>query len=255
MGDLKSRMWSLLAAGLIAAGVVACDQQETAAGGASAAGAPARAEPVFGSGVLRGAVKFVGEAPVMAEIANEPCHADAEPLKEETVIVNPNGTLANVFVYLEGVAPSDGSARQPALLDQVNCRYTPHAVAVQVGQTLIIRSSDPTLHNVHYNAAKNPPANFGLTVKGAEKQVKFEASEFVRVKCDVHPWMTAYVGIFNSPFFAVSSDSDGGFEISGVPAGAYKLIAWHERYGTLEQPVEVKDDQVVDVTLTYSGPS
>lgn len=252
MRDLKSWMWCLLAAGLVAAGAVACDQQESAAGGATA---PARAEPVFGSGRIRGAVKFVGEAPVMAEIANEPCHAGAEPLQEETVVVNPNGTLANVFVYLEGAPPSDGAAHEPALLDQVNCRYTPHAVGVQVGQTLRIRSSDPTLHNVHYNAASNPSANFGLTVAGAEKSVTFDAAEFVRVKCDVHPWMTAYIGIFDSPFFAVTSDSDGGFEIPRVPAGSYKLITWHERYGTQELPVQVQDDQAVDVAITYQAPN
>ena len=205
--------------------------------------------------MVKGTVKFLGMPPVMGEIANEPCHAEAEkPLKEETVVVNENGTLANVLVYLADAPASDGSARPAALLDQVDCRYVPHVVGVQVGQPLTIRSSDPTLHNVHYNASKNPSANFGLTVKGAEKQVKFDAAEFIRVKCDVHPWMTAYVGVFESPFHAVSSAPDGSFEIPKVPAGRYRLVAWHERLGQVEQAIEVKDEKPVDVTVTYKGP-
>ncbi|MEO6436031.1 MAG: hypothetical protein ABIP55_09745, partial [Tepidisphaeraceae bacterium] len=201
--------------------------------------------------MIKGSIKFIGTPPARAAIANEPCHAAASPLKDETVVVNDNATLANVFVYLADAPASDGSSREPALLDQVNCQYVPHAAAVQAGQPLQIRSSDPTLHNVHYNATKNAPANFGLTVKGAERIVKFESAEFIRVKCDVHPWMTAYVGVFDSPFFGVSSATDGAFEIVKVPAGKYRLVAWHEQYGQVEQAVEVKDDGVVEVTVTY----
>ena len=199
-------------------------------------------------------MKFTGTPPVMGEIANQPCHEGAKPLKEETVVVNPNGTLANVFVYLADAPASDGSSREPALLDQVDCQFVPHAVGVQVGQALRIRSSDPTLHNVHYTAQHNTPANFGLTVKGAEKSVRYVAHEFLRVKCDVHPWMTGYIGVFDSPFFAVSNTKDGSFQIPKVPAGKYKLTAWHERYGQMEQAVEVKDDQAVDVTVEYKAP-
>jgi len=233
---------------MVAAALVACDSRE------DSTAAPPRGQPVYGSGAVKGSVKFIGTPPVMADIANQPCHAEAGPLKEETVVVNENGTLANVFVYLADVPASDGSSREPALLDQIDCRYVPHAVGVQVGQTLRIRSSDPTLHNVHYTAERNTPANFGLTVKGAERSVKFDAAEFLRVKCDVHPWMTAYIGVFDSPFYAVTSDTDGGFEIPNVPAGKYRLVAWHERYGQIEQPVELKDDGVVDVTVEYKGP-
>jgi plastocyanin len=164
--------------------------------------------------------------------------------------------LANVFVYLAGVAASDGSDREPALLDQKDCRYVPHAVGVQVGQTLRVRSSDPgTLHNVHYNPDRNPPANFGLTSAGDERKVTFgQAPEFIRVRCDVHPWMNAYIGVFDSPFFAVTGESSGMFEIGKVPAGDYKLVAWHERYGTIERAVKVKDNDSVDVTVEFKPP-
>jgi plastocyanin len=235
---------------------VACDRKETSSASGSPA-APPRAQTVFGSGTIRGTVKFMGTPPPREEIPNKPCHAGAGPLKDETVVVNDDGTLANVFVYLANVPPSDGSKREPALLDQKDCRYVPHAIGVQAGQTLRVRSSDPgTLHNVHYSPDRNPPANFGLTVAGAQKDVKFEQPEFIRVKCDVHPWMTAYVGVFESPFFAVTGEPPvgGGFEIAKVPAGEYKLVAWHERYGTVERAVKVKDNETVDISFEYKAP-
>jgi plastocyanin len=216
--------------------------------------APPRALPTYGSGTVSGSVKFVGTPPPRAEIVNQPCHAGAEtPLKDETVVVNANGTLANVFVYLVGDAapPSDGSRNDPAVLDQVSCRYVPHAVGVQVGQTLKVKSSDPTVHNVHYSPQQNRPANFGMTSAGSERPVTFDKPEFIRVKCDVHPWMTAYVGVFDNPFFAVSNEGEGRFEIPRVPAGRYRLIAWHEQYGPVEQAVDVKDNEKVDLTVTY----
>ncbi len=200
-------------------------------------------------------MKFTGTPPPRETIPNKPCHDGAPELKDETVVVNADGTLANVFVYLAGVPASDGSDRPPALLDQKNCRYEPHVIGVQVGQPLTIRTSDPgTMHNVHYVPQQNPAANFGLTVAGAEKKVTFDQAEFIRVKCDVHPWMTAYIGVFESPFFALTSEASGSWSIEKVPAGDYKLIAWHEQYGTLEQPVSVKENQAVAVTVTYKAP-
>jgi plastocyanin len=219
---------------------------------------PSRAQPTYGSGTIRGTVKFVGTPPKRAEIVNKPCHdGAASPLLDETVVVNEKtGTLANVFLYLADAPLSDGSQREAAVLDQKDCRYMPHVVGVQVGQPLRVKSSDPkTLHNVHYNPSANAPGNFGLTDAGAERSVKFEKAEFIRVKCDVHPWMTAYLGVFDSPFFATSSEDAGQFEIAKVPPGRYKLIAWHEQFGQVEQSVEVKDQMPVDVTVTYKGPN
>jgi plastocyanin len=228
------------------------------AGDAGRAGPP-RPAPTYGNGTIRGMVKFVGQAPRRAEIANKPCHDhSASPLLDETVVVNEKtGTLANVFVYLADAPPSDGSQRDAAVLDQVDCRYVPHVVGVQVGQPLRVRTSDPkTLHNVHYNPSANPAGNFGLTDAGAERKVTFAKPEFVRVKCDVHPWMTAHVGVFDSPFFATSSEDAGAFEIARVPPGKYRLVAWHEQLGQVEQSVEVTDEQrAVDVTVTYKGPN
>ena len=209
---------------------------------------------MYGTATIRGTVKFTGEPPKREPIANQPCHANAKPLLEEKVVVNENKTLANVFVYLASALASDGSDLEPVVLDQVDCRYVPHAIGVQVGQTLRIRSSDPTLHNVHYDPKSNPPANFGLTTVGAEKPVRFENAEFIRVRCDVHPWMAAYIGVFESPFFGVTNEKDGSYEIAKVPAGNYVLTAWHEQYGKLEQTIEVKDNEVVSGAFEFKSP-
>ena len=221
--------------------------------GEKAASAPLPTEPVVGNGVVRGKVAFVGKAPERKPIANEPCHADAEPILEETVVVNDNGTLRNVLVHLVGAPRFSGAGREPAVLDQVSCRYEPHVVGVQAGQTLRIKSSDPTIHNVHYTPDDNAPANFGMTQAGQTKDVTFDKAEIFRVKCDVHPWMTAYVGVFDNPFFAATGDA-GTFELAAIPAGTYTLVAWHEQLGRQEQTVTVEDGKPLDVTFEYKAP-
>ena len=243
------RVWIGLSVAVLLVAGCGRDEDESSA-------AP-RVQPTYGSGTIRGTVKFIGTPPPRAELMNKPCHPEAKsPLLDETVVVNEKaGTLANVFVYLADAPASDGSQREPAVLDQVNCQYVPHVVGVQVGQTLRVKSSDPkTLHNTHYNPSANRPANFGLTDAGAERAVTFDKHEFIRAKCDVHPWMTAYIGVFESPFFATSDEAAGTFEITKVPAGTYKLVAWHEQLGEQTQTVTVKDDETVDVSVTYKGP-
>lgn len=188
----------------------------------------------------------------MNTIANQPCHDEAGPIKEETIVVN-DGGLKNTLVYLVGGPRFSGAAREPAVLDQVSCRYVPHVVGVQVGQTLKIKSSDPTIHNVHYIPDQNPPANFGMTAAGAEKDVTFSSPEIFRVKCDVHPWMTAYVGVFDNSFYDVSGN-DGSFEISQVPAGPYKLVAWHEQLGMREVDLTVNGEAPIEMNFEYRAP-
>jgi hypothetical protein len=232
------RFWILT----LVAAACGCDVSEP-----QAARLPALVE---GSAVIRGKVTFIGDAPVMRTIPNRPCHEGAGPITEEFVLVNDNGTLRNVFVYLEGAPASDGSAREAALLDQVDCRYVPHALGVQIGQPIRVRSSDATLHNVHWTASVNPARNFGMTGAGQEKTVSFARPEMIAVRCDVHPWMIAYVGVFENPWFAVTGDS-GSFEIARVPAGSYTLVAWHERYGRLQQNVTVSDDRVMEAEFEF----
>ena len=154
---------------------------------------------------------------------------------------------------MKGGPRFSGASRDAALLDQKDCQYVPHVLGVQIGQPLEIRSSDPTMHNVHFVPDNNAPGNYGMTQAGDERKVTFDNADIIRFKCDVHPWMTAYVGVFDNPFFAVSAN-DGSFEIAKVPAGSYKLVAWQEQLGTIERDVVLTSDQPIDVNFEFKPP-
>ncbi len=234
--------------------VASCEKKRSERSAIRAAPPPvAHSEEVHGPCAIRGRVVLIGAPPPMKEIENQPCHAGAPKLKEETVVVGNDGGLANTFVRIEGLPPTDGSKLPAATLDQVHCRYVPHAIGVCVGQNLRVRSSDDTMHNVHWDPQTNEPANFGMTRAGSEKTVSFRASEFIKVRCDVHPWMSATIGVFDNRFFAVT-DSDGRFEIKDLPAGQYKLMAWHERYGEQQQEIDVKEGVPISCQIIYKPP-
>jgi plastocyanin len=181
-------------------------------------------------------------------IPNVHCDAGGMDVPDEQVLATDDGGLQNVLVWLKD-GPNVVVAKDLAMLDQIGCRFVPRVVAVQTGQPLRVKSSDATLHNVHGQCSENSPFNFGLS-QGAQRDVTFTAPERFMVKCDVHPWMAGYIGVFDHPFFAVTP-SGGTFRLGGVPAGAYTLAAWHEKYGTQEKQVTVNDDASVTVDFVY----
>jgi plastocyanin len=204
----------------------------------------------IGTGIMRGKVLFEGGA-VAIEPASGMCGDHQISVPNESLEIGKSGGVKNTFVCIVGVSAGDGAKREPAVLDQKGCVYTPHAVAVQVGQTLKIRSSDATLHNVHFQPQRNEARNFAMTTAGAEQEVTFKNSEIIRVRCDVHPWMSATIGVFDNPFFAVT-DEDGQFELTGLPEGTYTLSTWHERLGELTQEVTI-GNEASNLTLTYKA--
>jgi hypothetical protein len=204
--------------------------------------APPASRPAVAAGmvVVTGTVKFDGPPPPTATLGEQTCCDKRTPIVDESLVVDPAGGVRNVVVYLED-GPNVPTAPPPALLDQQGCRYVPHVLAVRAGQTVQVRSSDPTLHNAHADRGANKPFNLGFTDAGQVKETAFAKPEVaVRVRCDVHQWMSAYVAVFDHPFFAVTG-AGGTFEIAGVPPGTYTLVAWHERYGKKTQQVVVAD--------------
>ncbi|HEX8187254.1 MAG TPA: carboxypeptidase regulatory-like domain-containing protein [Pyrinomonadaceae bacterium] len=191
-------------------------------------------------GSIAGTVSFAGAAPEKSPISMtaDPVCASANPdAHAEDLVVN-GDKLANVLVYIREGKVGDKNfggysfapASQPAVLDQKGCHYVPHVVAVQVNQPFSVTNSDPTAHNVNVDARQNEKFNQGQSPGAAPISKQFKRAETViPVKCNQHPWMRAYVGVLQHPFFAVSDDS-GRFEIKGVPAGTYTLVAWHEKY-------------------------
>jgi plastocyanin len=166
-----------------------------------------------------------------------------DPVYEETIVVGEKGELKNVVVYVKDGAKLGGKANaNPVILDQKGCVYTPHVVAVQVGQPLKAKNSDTFLHNVHGLCKDNPEFNFPQQQQGQEDPIKANtAAETYKVKCDVHPWMSAWVVVLDHPFFSVTGD-DGKFGIKDLKPGKYTLVAWQERLGTQESEIEVGAD-------------
>ena len=203
----------------------------------------------MGKGVIRGQAKIVGwNQPVKMLDAN--MNGRKMKVPDESVVVNANGTLRNVVVYVADAPACRGDISKPVVLDQEGCRYVPHVVALQAGQTLRVKNSDPAPHNVNVISKANPAENLPMPDPGYRDLV-YHVPEIMHTKCDIHPWMSAYIAVFDHPFFAVTGD-DGSFEISGLPAGRYKLVAWHEWFPQLAQELTVSDDRPAEASFTFS---
>jgi plastocyanin len=166
----------------------------------------------------------------------------ADPVYDPSIVVGENGELKNVAVYVKDGSKVGGEApKTPVILDQKGCMYEPHVVTVMVGQELKAENSDGFLHNVHGLAKDNGEFNFPQQTKGQQNDIPAtKAVETYKVKCDVHPWMSAWVVVTDSPYSAVTGD-DGTFTIKGLKNGKYTLVAWQEKLGTQEAQIEVKD--------------
>jgi len=210
------------------------------------------------AGDITGVVKLKGTPPAEKVITPFKENADCSKLQAETpttrfYVVGSGGELGDVVISVEGVSgKSTGSSAAPVVLDQKNCTYVPQIMAVQTEQKILVKNSDPVLHNVHDqpgatsgNAEKNEaqmPGSADLTLSFPKPEM------FLKFKCDVHPWMFAWVSVFDHPYFALSA-KDGTFKIANVPAGKYTIKASHRKAGSVTQQVEVKDGEPAKVTF------
>lgn len=214
------------------------------------------------SASISGKATFEGTAPKQKKIktdADPKCaelHADS-PLLAEEVVVNGNGTLKNVFVYIKSglEGKTFEPPKTPVELDQSGCHYIPHVFGMMAKQPLKIKNADDTLHNIHAMPSKSKEFNVGQPNKGMETIRTFAEPEvMVHFKCDVHPWMSAYVGVLNHPFYSVTGE-DGTFTIKGLPAGEYEVAAWHEKYGEQTQKIKVGDGEAKTADFKFSAKS
>ncbi len=222
---------------------------------------PATTIDVATAATVSGSVAFQGTAPKMTliEMSSEAtCHAKSEgaPVFTDNVLVNSNGTLRNVFVYVkEGLGgASFPPPTEAVVFDQQGCRYTPHVFGIQIGQPLrILNSDEGVLHNIHAFSKLGNGFNFGMP-KVMESTKEFKKPEvMVKIKCDVHGWMGAYAGVLDHPFFSVTGE-DGSFKLPPLPPGQYVIEAWHEEYGAQTQSVTVAPQETKDISFSF-GPS
>ncbi len=251
MGVMRFR-FQITAALLLSTSFLGCGKPNSGAsghtGGRGASIKILPANPTGPLGTVRGKITLLDPAPPVTILANgDLCHTD--PVKDESFIVGPDRGLGNVIVALKDVSAATAPG-EPIVLDQIGCRYAPHVLAVQVGQKLRVRSSDHWPHNVHFMCTANPSINLGEHLNESNDVILQNPEEPFAVKCDIHPWMTAWVGVFDHPYYAVSS-VDGTFAISRIPPGHYTLTAWHEVLAPMEQQIDIAGDSTTTANFDF----
>lgn len=212
------------------------------------------------AGDITGTINYTGKVPTLKPVAMnaDPVCAKKHtaPVANEVLVLGPGNALANVMVRVK--SPVQGSfpaPAKPAVIDQKGCQYFPHVLGIQVGQTLQLKNSDGLLHNVHALPKVNTPFNMAMPANRTTADTKFPKAEgMFMVKCDVHPWMSAYVGVFTNPFYSVSG-KDGKFKITGLPPGNYEIEAWHEKMGVQTAKVTVAANKPGSANFSFAPPS
>src|SRR5688572_5310841 len=213
---------------------------------------------IISAGDVTGKITLKGTPPPEKEIPLDAgcgkLHPTNKP-KTRLYVVGAGGELADTFVYVkDGLTGKQFPVpEKAALIDQVGCEYVPYVSGLMVGQKLLVRNSDPLLHNVHPIpvVAGNKEKNIAQLPKSKDLEFVFEKEEpFLRFKCDVHPWMFSYVSVLSHPFYSVSG-KDGTFKIENLPAGKYTIEASHRKAGkqTMEVEVPATGAKQVDFTL------
>ncbi len=208
---------------------------------------------------ISGTVTFAGKAPTLKPLAMDADPVCAKkhsgPVPNEMLVLGSGNTMGNILVWVSKGLPAGKKwpvPPTPVVLDQQGCQYKPHVMGIMVGQPYKILNSDGLPHNVHTLPKVNKPFNRAMPATLKEATTTFDKEEPIfQVKCDVHPWMSAYIGVFPHPFFSATS-TDGKFTISGLDAGTYEITAWHERLGTQTASITVgaNDKKTQDFKFT-----
>jgi len=238
---------------LVAFALVGCGH------GKSESAPPAATVDPATAGSVIGAVTFQGSPPPAKTIdmsASTACvQANPKPVFAQTVVTGDKGALANVVVYVkEGLGNYRfDTPSETAVLQQKNCMYEPHVVALMTGQPFEVQNNDPTMHNVHPMPKHNRQWSNSQPVGSAALHETFTHAEFAMpVLCNVHPWMRALVFVFDHPYYAVTA-RDGNFMLKNLPPGTYTIEAWHETLGAQDQTVSISPRESKTVVFTFKG--
>ena len=215
----------------------------------------------FAAASITGTITYDGKVPSLKPLdmsADAACakkHSTPQP--SDVLVLGPGNTMANIMVSVVKGLPA-GKAypapKEPVVMDQNGCHYEPHVFGLMVGQPLKVLNSDGILHNVHALPKVNKQFNMAMPPTVKESTQSFgQAEGMFMIKCDVHPWMSAYAGVFTHPFYSVSK-KDGKFTIGGLDPGTYEIEAWHEKLGVQKATVTVAANESKTVAIKFSAP-
>ncbi len=211
---------------------------------------------VSNGGTIEGVVSLSGPKPAGAVITTtknqDYCGAT---IPDPTYSLDAQGNLANVLVYLKDVTKGKAAPSDPLQLVNVHCMFSPRVQGAMVGGQIKISSDDPILHNTHpQNAETNATIyNIALPFKGFSVTKPLPANpELIKVKCDAHEWMHAWIMELDHPYYA-TTDASGHFVIKDVPPGNYTLAVWHEAAGEKSQPVVVTAAKTTSAKITLAA--
>jgi hypothetical protein len=206
--------------------------------------------PVPDGGTIKGKVTFSGTAPTRKIIPTKDQEVCGGIRDEPQVLVGPDGAVAEAVVYLKDVAKGkkwDKPKKSP-VLDNRKCRFEPRVQVIPAGMNVAIHNSDPVLHNTHGFLIKATVFNVAMPKQGMSVEKPLRKPGIVRVECDAHGWMLAWIYVADNPYYAVTG-KDGSFTISGVPPGQYAMVVWQEHAGTKEVPITVTSKGTVNVPV------
>jgi Polysaccharide lyase family 4, domain II len=205
-----------------------------------------QAGAVADGGAIKGKVIFKGTVPLKTVLPTKDKDTCGGPRKDPLVVVGGNGEVKDVVVSLKEVKSGKAwPAAKPVALDQKGCVFAPHVQVMAPGNIDVI-NSDPVLHNTHGYYGKNTAFNLALPLQGGKVTRPLRRPGVVRVDCDAHGWMEAWVVVVDNPYYA-QTGADGTFSIADVPPGSYTLVVWQEHTGAVEMPITVKAKETLDM--------
>jgi plastocyanin len=210
---------------------------------------------------ITGTVTFAGKVPVLRPLAMDAdpvcARKHSGPVPNEMLVLGSGNTMGNIMVWVTKGLPAGKTwpaPKTPVVLDQNGCQYRPHVMGIMVGQTYKILNSDGILHNVHTLPKINKAFNRAMPPTLKEVTTTFDKEEGIfNIKCDVHPWMGAYIAVFTHPFFSVTS-TDGKYTIPGLEPGTYEITAWHEKLGTQTASITVGANDTKTQNFKFAAP-